>query len=196
MEQAQHRLSYWIINGITIYRILASILLFSLVFYKELDWFKWLLLLSFFTDMIDGYLARKYKVASILGAKLDSIGDDLTVFAAIAGLFAFKRDFLLEQILPISILLGLFIFQIILSFFRYGKLTSFHTYLAKIAALAQGVFLILTFLLPEPIYPLFYVALAFTALDLVEEIILTFLLRKWRINVKGLYWVLKEKKPL
>ncbi|HYD20610.1 MAG TPA: CDP-alcohol phosphatidyltransferase family protein, partial [Flavipsychrobacter sp.] len=89
---------------------------------------------------------------------------------------------------------ALFVSQIIMALVRYGKVSSFHTYLAKAAALLQGSFLILLFFLEEPPVILFYIATAVTALDLAEEMILVLLLPSWQADVKGLYWVLKEKK--
>lgn len=188
------RLSYKVINGITIYRIIAAPLLAYLAFSKNLDVFKWLLCISFFTDLIDGYLARHFKVTSIIGSKLDSIGDDLTIVAALIGLFIFKFQFLTEEIVPLGILLGLFIVQNILAFARYRKMTSFHTYLAKIAAILQGLFFILLFFFIEPLYFLFYTAAIITGLNLIEEIIMIFMLPKCEANVKGIYWVLKRRK--
>lgn len=185
--------SYYIINGITLYRLLAAPFLLFLILINQPDLFKWLLALSFFTDAIDGYLARKYKVVSIMGAKLDSIGDDLTVVVGIIGLFVFKRDFINQEFIWLLFLLIIFLVQVISAFIRYGAITSFHTYLAKLAAVCQGVFLILAFFTPEPARILFYIAIVVTALDILEEIILTFLLAKWKANVKGIYWVLKQK---
>ena len=54
--------SYYIINGITLYRVIAAPFLLYLVVTRQEDIFKWLLAFSFFTDAIDGFLARKYKV--------------------------------------------------------------------------------------------------------------------------------------
>ena len=79
---------------------------------------------------------------------------------------------------------------------RYGALTSFHTYLAKLAAVLQGTFLILAFFLKEPLTVLYYLAIAVTTLDLLEEIAITWVLPEKKENVKGLYWVVKEKKAL
>lgn len=183
---------YYIVNGITLYRLLAAPLLLILIFNRQYDWFKWLLAISFFTDAVDGYLARKYKAASVLGAQLDSIADDLTVAAGIIALFLLKADFVREQYFIIIPLLVLYITQTALAFIRYGKISSFHTYLAKTAALLQGVFLVLIFF-ADPILHLFYAAALVTALDLAEEIILVLLLPRWQANVKGLYWVLKKK---
>lgn len=188
------KLSYKIINGITIYRIVAAPLLAYLAFTKNQEVFKWLLFISFFTDLIDGYLARRFKATSIVGSKLDSLGDDLTIVAAIIGVFIFKFHFIQEVIVIVYILLGLFFIQHICAFIRYRKITSFHTYMAKTAAILQGSFFILLFFFEDPVYLLFYVAALLTFLDLVEEIILVLMLPKWEANVKGIYWVLKRKK--
>jgi len=187
-----HKTSYYIINAITLYRLVTAPLLLFLILYDQYFLFKWLLVLSFLTDAIDGILARRYKVVSAMGATLDSIGDDLTVVAGIVGLFVFKADFIYPQLGWLVFLLILFLVETIAALNRYGKTTSFHTILAKIAAILQGTFLILAFLLPEPVGWLFYLAIAFTALDLLEEIILVCLLPKWKTDVKGIYWVLKQ----
>ncbi|MBC5774638.1 CDP-alcohol phosphatidyltransferase family protein [Pontibacter sp. KCTC 32443] len=185
---------YFIVNGITLYRLLAAFLLLLLLFYKRLDLFKWLLPLSFFTDAIDGFLARKYKTASILGSKLDSIADQFTIIAAIAGMFIFRGDFVRENVAVIAVVLGLYFIQTVLALIRYNRISSFHTYLAKIAAILSGIFLILLFLLPEPLYPLFYVMAILTGIELLEEIILVFVLPEWQADVKGLYWILQKKR--
>lgn len=189
-----HKNSFYIINTITVYRLIAAPILVFLIYNNNLDLFKWLLPLSFFTDLIDGYLARKFYATSIFGSRLDSIADDMTIVAATIGLFVFKKEFINNNIEIIIILLSLFIIQTILALVKYHKITSFHTYLAKTSALFQGSFLILIFILPEPIYILFYLTAIFTTLDLAEEIILVFIIPKWKANVKGLYWVLKKNK--
>ena len=187
---------YYIVNAITIYRIVAAPLLIVLIIYKQIDWFKWLLALSFFTDAIDGFLARKFKVASIAGAKLDSIGDDLTVIAGTVGMMVFKSAFLKEEIFLIIFLWSLFALQTVLALIKFGKMTSFHTYAAKAAAILQGVFFILLFFLPNPVFELFYVTIFVTAFELIEELIIILWLSKWRTNVKGLYWILKSRKKV
>lgn len=189
----RHKLSYRVINSITIYRIFAAPVLIFLIFKNQLDLFKWLLAISFFTDAIDGSLARRYKVASILGSKLDSIGDDITIVAAVIGMWIFKLQFIKDHMVIIGVLVGLLILQNCFALIRYGKVTSFHTYFAKIAAVFQGVFLMLVFFIPEPVHALFYATSIITILDLAEEIILIFILQRWEANVKGMYWVMKRK---
>lgn len=186
--------SYYIINGITIYRIVASLILVFLIVTNRPEIFRWFLAVSFFTDAIDGFLARKFQVASVLGAKLDSIGDDLTVLLGAIGLFVFKYEFIKEQLPWLLLLLLLFIIQAGSALLKYKTFTSFHTYMAKLAAVAQGCFLILAFFLKEPSLFLFYLAITLTALDLIEETIIVYILPRPSQNVKGLYWVMRQQK--
>jgi phosphatidylglycerophosphate synthase len=184
---------FYIINAITTYRLIMAPVLMWFAFEGNLNYFKWLLIISFGTDAIDGFLARKYKVSSVSGARLDSIADDLTVVAALVGMFAFRQEFAKSQVMTFVVLLILFIIQALLALIFYRKLTSYHTYMAKLAALLQGVFFILFFLLNEPLYPLFYAAAIVTGIQLLEEILLILYLRHWQADVKGLYWVLKKR---
>ena len=195
VNSPKRQLSYYVINGITLYRTVTAPLLLLLLFSGHYDLFKWLLGVSFFTDLIDGYLARKFNVTSIMGTKLDSIGDDLTVAVAVIGLFVIFPDFIRQEKWVFIILLVFFLLQTVSAFIRYGRMTNFHTWLAKTAALLQGVFLLLTFFMGKPILPLFYTAVTITLLELAEEIILVYVLPVWEANIKGLYWVLKRKKP-
>lgn len=188
-----HKPSYYIVNGITFYRLIAAFVMISLVINHDFGLFRWMLVISFFTDAIDGYLARAYKVISKFGASLDSIADDLTVGVAIIGIIVFKPGFLIDEIILVVILILLYVLQVISALVRYGKITGFHTYVAKIAAVLQGLFFISFFFLPGPIYILFYLTAIATILDLVEEIIMVWLLPRWRTDVKGLYWALKLK---
>lgn len=189
-----HKQSYYIVNGITLYRLVVFPLLILLIISKRLDLYKWLLLVSFLTDAIDGFLARRYKVVSVLGAKLDSIADDLTILSVIIAAIVYKPDFIRKEISLIIVLLGLFVFQTIYALVRYGKLSSFHTYAAKFAAILQGSFLLLLFFLREPVYWLFYIAAVATIADLLEEIILVWILPKWTANVKGIFWIMRDKR--
>lgn len=184
-----------VINLITLYRTVIFPLLVYLALRGDIEVFKWLLLASFFTDAIDGFLARKYKATSVLGSKLDSIGDDLTILAATIGMFVLHFEFIKEEALIFVALFALFLVQVGFSFYRYGKISTFHTYLAKIAAVITGLFFLSVFFLGEINYPFFYTAAIITGIELVEENILVAILKEYRSDVKGLYWVLKGARP-
>ena len=193
MKPTRNKPLFYLINSITLYRIITAPLLVYLLLTGKLDWFKWLIGISFFTDLIDGELARNYNVTSVLGTRLDSIGDDLTVLVAIFGLWYLNPSFIKQEWVVLVPLSFLFLLQTGSALYRYGKITSFHTYLAKLAALTQGVFLLSFFFLENIQYTLFYTAVVVTGIELIEEIILVFLLPQWESNVKGLWWVWKRK---
>lgn len=181
-------------NGITFYRLIAAPVLLLLIINHQSGSFKWLLAVSFFTDAIDGFLARRYEATSVFGSKLDSIADDLTIVAAITGMIVLKPEFIKSQMIFFLGLLALYLLQNLLALIRYRKFTSFHTYSAKIAAVFQGLFLITIFFLDKPLISLFYSAVILTAIDLIEEIILVLMLPAWKSDVRGLYWVIKNQK--
>jgi phosphatidylglycerophosphate synthase len=181
--------SYYIVNGITLWRVVMAPLVIFLAIHGNENLFRWLLAVSFLTDAIDGSLARKFHVSGKMGAKLDSIGDDLTILAAFVGMLAFHFDLVRQDLLPLAILAGLYLLQVFLALYRYGKLTAFHTYLAKGAAISQAAFLLALFFWPQIAKAIFYPAAVLTGLDLIEEIVLVLLLKRWRTDVKGLYWI-------
>lgn len=138
------------VNAITFFRVIAFPVFIVLLSLEHIHIFKWLLLVSFLTDALDGVLARKLKANSILGARLDSIGDDLTVLAGLLGMFVFRWEFLKTSWIPIVVVLGIFLIQTLFALFKYQKTTSFHTLGAKTAAMLQGTFLCSLFFLMSP----------------------------------------------
>ncbi len=72
-------------------------------------------------------------------------------------------------------------------------MTSFHTWGAKVAAVFQGVFLCSMFFLEEIQYWLFYITSMLTALELVEEIAMVYVMPRWKSDVRGLYWALRDQ---
>lgn len=188
----RHPVSYYVINGITFYRLLSAPLLLFLAMRGNLEWFRLLLALSFFTDAIDGVLSRLFQVSSLFGAKLDSVADDAVVLVATLCLWIFRPDFMAAHWVAFVVVFSLFILQNAVALWAYKRVTSFHTYLAKTAAVFQGLFFIMIFFDVGPVEIGFYAAAVVTAVELLEEIVLVFLLPDWKANVKGLFWVLKK----
>ena len=151
-----------------------------------------LLLISFITDAIDGYLARKKQMETSRGAMLDSIGDLLTVLAGFAAFIVFETSFFIDHSGIIIISLSLYAIQVVLAYVKFKKLTSYHTYLAKIAAVFFTAFLVLTPIV-RPFEVLFYLTFAVSIVEAAEEIAITIVLKEPMENVKGLYWVLRAK---
>ena len=187
--------NYNIAEWFSFYRVAASPFLLLLIGLGQRELFSWFLLLSYSTDMIDGFLARRLKITSSRGSQLDSLGDQITLGVAFMGLLVFEHEFILENYRIILIPFFLYFIQMLLAFRKYGKATAFHTYLAKLSAITQGVF-ILWFLFFSPVYWLFYLMIVLGIIETVEEIILIAMYPKWVAGVKGVYWALRDRRRI
>ena len=184
-----------IADWFSFYRIAAAPFLLLLLWLDEREVFTSFLLVSYCTDMIDGFLARRLKITSARGSQLDSFGDQINFAVAIIGLLVYEFDFMKAHSFFIILVFIPYIFQMILAFIKYGKATAFHTYLAKLSAISQGIF-ILWLLFFGPIYWLFYVMIALGLLETIEEIALIFMYDNWVVGVKGIYWAIRDKRRL
>ena len=187
--------NYNIADWFSFYRIFAAPFLLALLWFNEREFFTWLLLISYSTDAIDGFLARQLKITSPRGSQLDSMGDQITLIIGLIGLFVFENDFIKENLVLIVIAFIPYIVQMIIAYVKYGKDTAFHTYLAKLSAIMQSVFILWSlFFFPD--YTLFYIMIGIGLLETFEEIMLIFMYDEWASDIKGIYWALRDKKRL
>lgn len=187
--------NYNIADWFSFYRIFAApfLLLFIWLDYRLV--FTWMLLVSYATDAIDGFLARKLKITSPRGSQLDSFGDQITLVIGLIGLYVFETDFIKTNLVLIAIVFVPYIVQMLIAYFKYGKATAFHTYLAKLSAIMQSAFILFSlFFYPEN--TLFYVMIAIGLIETFEEITLIFMYDNWTSDVKGLYWAFRDKRRL
>ncbi|MDO9276602.1 MAG: CDP-alcohol phosphatidyltransferase family protein [Lutibacter sp.] len=184
-----------IADWFSFYRIAAAPFLLLILWLDTREVFTWLLLVSYSTDAIDGFLARKLKITSARGSQLDSFGDQITFAVALIGLLVYEFDFIEAHASYIILVFLPYVFQMLIAFLKYGKATAFHTYLAKLSAIAQAFF-ILWLLFFGPIYWLFYVMIVLGLLETIEEIALIFMYDNWVAGVKGIYWALRDKRRL
>ena len=185
--------NYNIADWFSFYRIAAAPLLIILLVVNERNLFTWFLLISYCTDAIDGFIARKLKITSSRGSQLDSFGDQITFMLGLVAILIFEIDFVKANYILIIVSFSPYIIQMLIAFIKYGKATAFHTYLAKLSAIVQSFF-ILWLLFFEPINWLFYVMLVLGILETIEEITLIFMYNNWVAGVKGIYWALQDKR--
>ena len=184
-----------IADWFSFYRVVAAPILLLLIWFDLRLIFTWLLLISYSTDAIDGYLARKLKITSARGSQLDSFGDQITLIVGLIGLYYFEPEFIESNLILILIAFVPYIIQMLIAYLKYGKATAFHTYLAKLSAVMQSAFILFSlFFYPE--YSLFYIMIVVGLLETFEEITLIFMYKNWASDVKGIYWALRDKRRL
>ena len=182
-----------IADWFSFYRIAAAPLLIILIWLDKRQLFTWFLLISYLTDAIDGYLARKLKITSARGSQLDSFGDQITLIIGLVGLFYFETVFIKTNLVLILIAFVPYIIQMLIAYSKYGKATAFHTYFAKLSAIIQSIF-ILWSLFFSPQYVLFYIMIVIGIIETLEEITLIFMYDEWASDIKGVFWALKDKR--
>jgi phosphatidylglycerophosphate synthase len=155
--------------------------------------FAWVLVPALLTDIADGYIARRFGLASRFGALLDSIADALLFFVAVVGVWAFYPQLLREHATAGLLLVGSWVIEIAAAFGRYGRPSSFHTYASKLAGYLLGILIGVLFVWGlSPL--LLSVAVTVSVAANLEELALICLLPTWRSNVRGLYWVVRERR--
>jgi CDP-diacylglycerol--glycerol-3-phosphate 3-phosphatidyltransferase len=179
-------------NALSIGRIAAAPLLFVLAWTHHETAYAVLLAAALLSDVIDGWLARALKVQSPRGAKLDSIGDVLMLASAAYGIAVFHPQVYLEHAAGCGIVLGGWILVGGLAFLRYGRLPSFHTYASKTAGFLLGIFICVLFLHGFHAW-LFWAAVVASAFASAEELLLLRWLSAWRTDVRGAWWIWKER---
>ncbi len=180
-------------NLISAARIVSVPVLVVLAFLNKEEPFKWLFLAALLSDIADGLIARSLNVTSTLGTKLDSIGDALLTVAAIYGIVVFHQEFVNNYMTWFAVVAGLWVLTILISFLRYGRLASFHSFALRVGAYALGIFVMVLFLWGfNPL--IFFAAVIISVLAYLEVLVLYWLLPDWTPNVRGVYWILRKQR--
>jgi CDP-diacylglycerol--glycerol-3-phosphate 3-phosphatidyltransferase len=178
-------------NLISLYRLL----IFPVILYFALtgreQWYVILLCISLISDVLDGNIARIFKLQTNFGAALDNLADIFTYAMALLGLFLFKWSEIEPHAWILYLFLSVFLLSYLVSFYRFGKIPGLHLYSAVSAGYVQSVFFFVLFVFG--FYPwMYYLTVGWGAIAYIEKIFILFKLDDIKIGVKGLYWLMKK----
>jgi cardiolipin synthase len=177
-------------NTLSIYRLVVVPLLIFLILQQQQTIFSVFFFISLITDILDGWIARRFGMESELGAKLDSWADTATYLAGFWAVFRFKW----QEISPHSLWMLAFaiawLLLYLVMFIKFRSIIGLHTYSFKITAYLQGACMmgLLWFGFWEWLY---YLAIGWGILSCLEEIVIVLLLPAPQTDVKGLFWLLR-----
>lgn len=180
-------------NVLSLYRLASFpvLLMFILLGWeKAFAYFIWI---SLTTDILDGWLARRLNQVTETGARLDGLADTATYLLGFTGIIVFKWSDFQPFAVSFSIFTGLFILSRLYSWVKHGRFYGFQTYSGKTAGYIHGSFIIVLFVFG--FYTWFYYVMVISGFIVFSEnVIIALLLREPRSHVKGLYWVIMERK--
>lgn len=180
-------------NLLSFYRIVSFPFVLYLAISQKENLFVLFLMINLFTDILDGFIARRFNMQTEFGARLDSIADIGTYILAIIGIFLFKAEEFKPHLLSFYFFLFLFLSSNLLSILKFNRLPSLHLYSWKIGGYIQGFFFFILFVFDFYTW-LYYFMIVWGIIAFSEHIIIQLKIDEMHSNAKGLYWVLKDKK--
>ncbi|MDH3221829.1 MAG: CDP-alcohol phosphatidyltransferase family protein [Gammaproteobacteria bacterium] len=178
-------------NLISAIRILIAPLLFALAFLQLETWFLGVLLFSAFTDVVDGYIARRFRMITPLGAHLDSWGD-FTIYSTMAVCaWILWPEITRRELVYYAMILFSFLLPALVGLVKFGKLTGYHTWSVKIAVFATFAGYVALYA-EIAVWP-FILASILCVIAGIEEILITLVLREERTDVRSILAALRDR---
>lgn len=138
---------------------------------------------AFATDALDGWLARRFRLASPLGAKLDSRADLALWLSLPLATWLLRPEFVRAELASIGVMVASLALPLAAALAKFGRMPSYHTWLAKGTALVLSGALIAIYL-DGPLLP-FRVATGLAVACAIEEVAITALLREPHADVRS-----------
>ena len=182
-------------NALSVYRMLALPFIVYAIVTGNKHLYITLLSINLITDILDGLIARTFKLETELGARLDSFADLGTYVMAFAGMIVLEKEFVSEHSLAFLIVIGMYALPQLISLVRFHRPTSFHLYSSKTLGYIQGIFIFTYFVFGyTPWY--FYFMVVMSCVVYAEALIIVIAIPVLRSNVKGIYFMMKEHKRI
>lgn len=176
-------------NVLSILRILLS--LGMIFFMKPLGTAFWIVyFICGFSDLADGWIARRYRVTSRTGEVLDSIGDVMMIGAT--G-FRILTSVIIPEWLWICIfaIAGIRMLSLIIGYLKYNTWATIHTFTNKAAGLT--LFLGIPFYVMRGWNAVMILLCIMAAASAIEELAIQIITEKLNRNMPGIWALLWTK---
>ena len=177
-------------NILSSFRIIAAPILLILAWMGYLNLFVSLLITALLSDFADGFIARKFKASSNLGAKLDTIGDQAIYLTLPLCAWWLWPQIFKEEFWFILMILMAYIIPILAGLAKFRTLPTYHTWSSKISGIITPIailaLVIFEFKLAFRIVAILQIIIA------CESIIITVRLPMMQSNVKSIWHVNRQ----
>lgn len=175
-------------NLLTCFRFFCAPVLLLAAWHNQAPAFLLVLAFAFFSDVLDGLIARLTGQVTRFGAVLDSWADMITYLTVTLSAWWLWPDIVRREGIYVGMLIASYLLPVIIGFMKFGSLTSYHTWMVKLAAASVGLSFYLLFLggiaLP------FHIASVLCILAATEEIVITVISAEMPSNVRSVWDVI------
>lgn len=172
-------------NLLSCFRLIAAPFLLIIAWQDRPNLFLVILAVSLLSDAIDGFIARRFKVTSKTGAKLDSWGDFVTYFTVAVCAWRLWPEILQREAFFVVTGIVFFILPALAGSIKFKRLPCYHTWGAKIQAVLMCLAMYILFI-TDIGWP-FRCAVILQCFVSIEEMAITLWLTEQRCNVPS-FW--------
>lgn len=183
---------YSIPNLLSLLRLALVPVLAISAFLNEANLFLLILAICLLSDLLDGFFARKLHQVTDFGARLDSWADMATYAMMILGLYLIWPTIFDEQFIYLVAATLSYILPVLIALVRLGSFPSYHTWGAKLAALLIAPAFYLLILSDKQLF--FRAVIFLHVVVALEEVAITFLLKKPKTNIASILTILNLRK--
>ena len=137
--------------------------------------------LAFLSDVFDGVIARRLNVVTKNLRVFDSYADITMYICLMAAILIIFRGRIRFLVIPFVIVFAFQVLNWSVSAVKFRRLTSYHSYMAKLRGVVLFISVALLFVADEP--RVFWLSIAFAIVSNIEGTIISFILPQWNYDV-------------
>ena len=172
-------------NLLSSFRIIVAPFIFVTAWQDQPNLFLVILAVALLSDAVDGFVARRFKVTSKTGTKLDSWGDFITYITVALCAWRLWPEILHREAFFVMTGIVLFVLPVIAGYIKFKRLLCYHTWAAKIQAVLMCISIYILFI--TGIACPFQCAVILQCFVSIEEIAITLWLTEQRYNIPS-FW--------
>lgn len=172
---------------------LAPVMVLLAVYGPSATGFGFCLSIAFLSDVFDGIVARRLKVATPNLRRLDSVADTLFYLAAVFAVWHLHPAVITERLLSLGVLAALELLRYGVDFARFGREASYHMWSSKLWGILLFVAFFSVLVLDASGVPVSLAVYVGILVDL-EGLAISMVLPEWRADVPTLVHALRLRR--
>lgn len=158
----------------------------------------WMVFTALLSDIFDGVLARRWKCDTAAVRLFDSMADIIFYLCCAAALWFSQPQLMRTFVVPIAIILSLEALKLLFDFVKFGKPTSYHSYLAKTWGLVLAITVIMSFVMQMSLALriAWWVSVTLGTLYCLEGLAMSLIMPEWRHDLKTLWRAWKVRRQI